>query len=304
MSRFTRIERVSPGLKVRDNRVFGEKVALGEPLQLQTGQDLREQIENSLEEIAKQRLLEAEREARAREQEILDAARAQAKEILEKANAQAKELLQTAQMQEQAIRDAAQESGFKSGFEEGYSEATAQVEQETLQLLESARLVVETAYQAEQKVLKDFEKHAVALLRHLARTILRRELSDSPESLLHMVQSACEALYLSGRVRVVIHPQILHEIRNFSARTAEGLDALHRFEFMADPALELHQVYIIGQDGNFELTPDVQVECLLEPLQEHLTLPRLEVKNSRAESSVEETLAEPKDSPLAQQDNG
>jgi flagellar assembly protein FliH len=278
MSKFTRIDRHATEPKARDSRVYGKKVALGEPLQLSNGEDLRGQIEDSLEQIARERLLDAEKSARQRAQSIFEeaqaSARAAAQEILEKANAQARELIRSAQEQEQEIRDAAQESGFKAGFQEGYSDATAQVEQETLQLLENARLVLEAAYQAEKRVLQDFESHALALIQHLARKILHRELLESPESLLQMLAQAAESLYLGGKVRVVLNPQVLHEIRQFSESTAEGLDALQRFEFTADPALDPQQIYIIGQESSFDLSLDTQVDLLIEPLQEHLALPR------------------------------
>lgn len=278
MSKFTRIDRHATEPKARDSRVFGQKVAVGEPLQLSNGEDLREQIEDSLEQIARERLLSAEKNAQRRAQSIIEeaqaSARAAAQEILEKANAQAKALIQNAQEQEQEIRDTAQESGFKAGFQEGYTDATAQVEQETLQLLENARLVLEAAYQAEKRVLQDFELQALALLRHLARKILHRELSESPESLLQMVTRATESLYLSGKVRVVLNPQMLHEIRQFSENTASSLDALQRFEFVADPALDPQQIYIIGQESSFDLSLNTQIDVLTEALGEHLALPR------------------------------
>jgi flagellar assembly protein FliH len=280
MNKFTRIDRMETEPKARESRVYGEKVSVGEPLKLQMGNDLRGQIEDSLEQIAKERLLDAEQKARAQMDVILEDARDKARDILEKANAQAKALLQTAQEQEQGIRDNAQESGFKAGFEEGYADATAQVEQETVQLLENARLLVETAYQAEKHVLRDFEAHALELVRHLAKKVLRRELADSPDALLAMVNQACEALYMSGKIRLVLHPQVLHEIRQFSERTAEALAALQRFELTTDPALAPQQIYIIGQDGSFELTPETQVDLLLDSLDGHLALPRPEETGS------------------------
>jgi flagellar assembly protein FliH len=300
MSKFTRIDRHATAPRARDSRVYGQKIALGEPVQLSGGEDLRGQIEDSLEQIAKERLLQAERDARQLARSIIEEAetkaRATAQEILEQANAQAKALIQNAQEQEQEIRDTAQETGFKTGFQEGYADATAQVEQETLQLLENARLVLEAAYQAEKRVLQDFESQALALIRHLARKILHRELSESPENLLQMLAHATEALYLSGKVRVVLNPQVLHEIRQFSEKTAGGLDALQRFEFVADPMIEPRQIYIIGQESSFDLSLDTQVDLLTRSLQEHLKLPRPEpaevVKPEASESAMEAEVQE------------
>lgn len=269
MNKFTRIDRMATEPKARTSRVYGQAVSLGEPLELRADEDLRQQVESSLEQIAKEHLIAAENKTR----KILDEANAKAQEVLERANAQAKELIRMAQEQEQEIRDTAQESGFKSGFEEGYAEATAQVEQETAQLLGHAKLLVDAAYLAEKKVLQGFETQALGLVRCLVKKILRRELADSPEALLEMMAHASESLYLSGKVRVVVHPQVLHELRQFSGKTTESLNSLQRFEWVTDPALDLHQIYLIGQDQSFELSPDVQVEALTEPLQGALNLP-------------------------------
>lgn len=274
MSKFTRIDRQATEPKARDSRVFGQKVAVGEPVRLDAGGDLKRQVEHSLEMIAQERLLEAEKKAQARAREIIEAAQAQARETLEKANAQARELVRIARDEEQEIRDTAQETGFKTGFQEGYADATAQVEQETVDLLKSANLLLEAAYQAERRVLQDFETHAMELLRHLTRKIVQRELSDSPETLLGMISRAAESLYLSGKVKVVLHPQVLHEIRQFSENTASTLETLQRFELTPDPGLALEQVYIIGQEHSFDLTPESQLDLLMEPLEAHLELPR------------------------------
>lgn len=290
MNKFTRIDRTATEPKARDSRVYGQKVALGEPLQLNTGADLLGQIENSLEVIAKERLLDAENKAKSTAQSILDEAQARAQEILEKANAQAKSLIQTAQEQEASIRDTAQETGFKAGFEEGYADATAQVEQESLSMLDSARLLVEAAYQAEKRVLQEFEPRALQLLQHIAKKVLHQELSDSPETLLNMMSQAVESLYLSGKIRMVVHPEILQAIRQFSTETEKGLEQWQRFEFVPDAALDLQQIYIIGQDGSFELSPNAQLVQLLEPLAEHLELPR--TVNSDAVEEIAEPLIE------------
>ena len=306
MNKFTRIDRQATEPKARDSRVYGQAVSIGEPLQIQAAQDLHEQIESSLERIAKERLVDAENRAQAKAKAILDEAHAKAKlltsEILEKANAQAKAMLQSAQDQESSIRENAHEEGFKAGFQEGYTDATMQMEQETVQLIESTKTLLESAYKAEQRVLQDFEQHAVKLIEHLTFKILHRELSESPETILQMVQKAADALYLSGKVRVVIHPQILQEIRQFSAQADAMLESLHRFEWIADPVLDLHQVYIIGQDASFELSPETQVHSLLEPLKSALELPRPEIQEPIQAESLSDTseVSElPEESPFA-----
>jgi hypothetical protein len=58
------------------------------------------------------------------------------------------------------------------------------------------------------------------------------------------------------------------------------LDSTHRFEFIADPNLDVHQLYIIGQEGCFDLSPDTQMKHLIAPLEDQLVLPRPELITS------------------------
>jgi hypothetical protein len=96
-------------------------------------------------------------------------------------------------------------------------------------------------------------------------------------------------LHLTGRVRVVISPEALERIRNFSTRTDDTLELLDRMEFIADPSLELTEIFVLSQDGNFSLTPARQIERLVAPLVKHL--PINEVVTHEVED--ESPLAEP-----------
>jgi flagellar assembly protein FliH len=278
---------VASGVQHTQARVYGNKIALGEPLQIHGDAEMRAEIEASLEFLATQHLLEAEDKAN----KLITKAKTEAAALLAKAKAQAKELLQQMQDQVDGIRDAAHEEGFKAGFQEGYADATEQVEQETVEMLKEANTLVEGAYQAEKLVLKQFEKQALALIRHLVRRIVQREMTDSPEALTAMIQQATESLYLSGKVQVVVSAQIIQDLRDYAARTRDSLDGMHRFEFIADPNLDTHQIYIIGQEGCFDLSPETQLQQLTVPLESELTLPRTSAPPEPAQAGPETTSA-------------
>lgn len=260
--------------------IQGETVAVGNTYHLDSEAQFKRDLEQSLAEIVKKRLQEAEDEAiglvQIAERTAENNARQIADEILAKANAQAKEMVETAQSQVDSIKETAHEDGFKMGFQEGYADATAQVEQESVGLLRSAQMLSENAYQAERLVLKNYEKNAVALIGHLARKVLRRELADSPETLLNLVQQAVESLYLSGKIKVVVNPQVLQELRAFSAVTEAAVEQMSRFEFIVDPLLDVTQIFIVSEEGAFDLSPDNQVAQLLAPLEAAISLPRPE----------------------------
>ncbi|WP_303675059.1 FliH/SctL family protein [Vampirovibrio chlorellavorus] len=260
--------------------IQGETVAVGQAYHLDSEAQFKRDLEQSLAEIVKKRLQEAEDEAialvKVAEETAEKNARQISEEILSKANAQAREMVELAQSQVETIQESAREAGFKNGFQEGYADATAQVEQEVTGLLQSAQLLAENAYQAEKLVLKNFEKNALTLIRHLSRKILQRELAENPDMILRQLQQAVESLYLTGKIKVVVNPQALQELRAFSAVTESALSEMSRYEFMVDPLLDVHQLFIVGEEGSFDLSLDTRIAQLIDPLQEALTLPRPE----------------------------
>jgi flagellar assembly protein FliH len=288
MQKFTRIHHAGQGGTTRpqsaQSRVYGEAVSMGEPLVLHGDTEIRRQIETSLEIVAKERLLEAENQATT----LVEQARAEAARILEKANAQAKEMVGSAQEQSDKIRETAHEEGFKAGFQEGYGDATEQVQQETIELLQGAQVLAEGAYAAERRILKDFEKHAARLIEYIVNRIVERELSQAPETILPMIERAIESLYLSGKVKVVVSAQIIQDLRQFTERSRDALESMSRFEFVADSSLEPNQLYIIGQEGSFDISPEARIHQLMAPIEQHLTLPRPEETGSASPEAVSE----------------
>jgi len=257
-----------PGVQAQ--RLYGDQIAVGEPIQLKGNTELERDIHSSLEIIAQERLMEVEAEAKS----LLIRAKEEAGKLLEKANAQAKAMIDQAQGEVDSIRENAHEEGFKTGYAEGYTDATAQVSQETQELLVGAQTLAEGAYLAEKQVLKHFESRAVELIRHIVRQILRREMHDSPAIVMGMVERAVSSLYLSGKVQVVVSAQVIHDLRHFATETAQSLDGMSRFEFIADPALDRDQIYIVGQDACFDLSPDTQLEHMLTAIEPQFELPR------------------------------
>lgn len=276
MSRFVRSNGPGSGRLpgIQPQRLEGNQVAVGETFHLKGNADIERDIHSSLEIIAQERLLEVETEAKA----LIIRAKAEAQKILEQANAQAKALLDQAQSEVDNIRETAHEEGFKTGYAEGYTDATTQVAEETRDLLSGAQILVEGAFLAEKRVMKHFESRALELIRHIVRQIINREMSDAPATVMAMVERATASLYLSGKVQVVVSAQVIHDLRQFAADAArnpgQALDTMSRFEFIADPALARDQIYIIGQDSCFDLSPETQLEHLLSAIEPQFSLPR------------------------------
>ena len=249
-------------------KLTAKRVELASPVQIKGDKERREQMDAMLEEMVEDRLRRAAEKALA----IEDEAASLAEKIVADATAQAQQLLDAAIAQENEIKEKAYNEGFEAGFGTGRSEATQKVETETVQLLAGAQTLVEGSYQAEKQVLNNFQHHALEIIRHVCRSVIKKELDVSPEVMLLMVQQAVDDLYLTGKVKIVVGEETLQDIRNFTQGSAEALSALTRFEFTADARLGRQDVFVLGESASYDVSANAQIEQRLAPLADNLPL--------------------------------
>lgn len=266
----------------------GHHVSDGQPLALDPNEKLTQGVHASLEEIAKTHLLATEEKGK----ELLEKAEQQAQAITEKAKQDYEEMIRLARSEVDGIKESAYEEGFKAGFEEGYQEATAQVAEEVKTTLQSANLLIETAQKAQQQLLKKFNQNMLEIINNIATKILNQSVCQSPENILEMVDQAVHQLYLTGKVKIVLNPEVIHNLRQLHSDTEAALERMNRFEFIPDEKLQQDQIFIIGTDVCFNLTPENQVKTLVTALESHMTLP---------ENSLSEELPPP-ESPSLESD--
>jgi flagellar assembly protein FliH len=239
------------------SRLKGDHIQVGRSFQLN---DNKEREEQEAREI----ILQAEQQARL----IIGQAKVQAARLLDSAKKEAETIVG----QSEACREEARQQGYNEGAESGYEVGLLKAQEETVRLLEGAQSILESAYQAEKQVLKAFQENASTLIRHVAEKILHQALTDDPEALFKMVEGAMESLHLSSKVRVVVGAETLERIQKHSTKTGRALSQMTRFEFVGDSQLDHMEIYILSTEGNFNLTPAVQVEKLLTPLTRSLPI--------------------------------
>lgn len=254
-------------------RLNADTVQLGEKLQIKGDQERRDQMEYALELRAQETLRQAEIKSKA----MMDAARQEARELIEKAQQAAEQtaatLIETARAEEDGIRTGAYEAGFQAGYEEGLQRITAETEAQVTALLDSAQTLLDGAFLAEKRVMKAFKKDAHALVGHVAKRIVGEAFEANPEWRLLLIEQAAESLYLSGKVKIVVHPELLAGLRQFTSGTEAAMARMSRFEFTTDEQLAPRQIFVLSEQGHFELTPEIQVENLLTPIARELVLP-------------------------------
>ncbi len=248
-----------------------KNVKIGEALEISGAHDRNEHIERTLDRLKKDRLKQADREC----QQLLARAGEEAAELVGMAKQKAEAIIQEAENKHEAVLNQGYQDGEAAGYKKGYEDGRQQAQEETVLLLESARTLLEGAYEAQHRVLKNFRHNAADLVAYITQKVLHRELHESPESILAMIEAAADALNLTGRIKVVVSVDTLRFLKEYSRETASALESLNRFDLEADPMLDLHEIYVLSEEGNFILTPQKQAEELLAPLEKHLELPEV-----------------------------
>ena len=251
-------------------RVNRQSVQVGQTFAVEGAEDYREQIQKSIASQRDQAIRDLRNELNAFREQAKAEVAAQVQQLIEEAQAKALHLVEQAEAQRDQICEDAYNQGEQAGFAKGYDDGTARAEAETVELLQSARVVLHGAYQAKERILKRFEPDAIGLIQTLCRTILQKDLQETPEGLIEMTSRALEVLNLTGRVKVVVSQSTLKAIREYSSETQEALEELQRIEWIDDPQLGPTDIYVLSEEGHYILSPGTQLETLCAPLSKAL----------------------------------
>jgi flagellar assembly protein FliH len=247
------------------SRFHGETVQIGQAFQVASHSQTLHEAERKLEAQRQAVLRQAEAEA----QQITQKARQEAAQVLQAAKAKAEALVSDASAQEESIRQEAYNQGNQAGYDAGYQDGLEQARSETLNMLESAQRILDTAYQAEQTVLTEFKPNAARLISHLTQKILKQALVDDPTLLFPMLEAAIDSLHVSGNVRAVVSETLLEHLRTLP-ECGDALSRLTRLTLVSDPQLEVDQVFLVSHDGHFDLGLGSQLTQLMTMLKHKL----------------------------------
>ncbi|MBY0403894.1 MAG: hypothetical protein K2X66_08340 [Cyanobacteria bacterium] len=264
------------------SRLSGRNILEGEAFQIQINQDKQKEVAHNM-------IVEAELRA----QEIMEAAKNKARLLIEAAQKRAQALIEEGESQRESIMQQASEQGEASGFGKGYEQGFSQIQAETVELLEGARTILEGSYEAKNQILKASRRNMAEVIRYLSTRIFHQAIELNPVHLLNIVDEAVESLHLTGRVKIAVSPDCLENLRQFSPESQMALNRLTRLEFLTDKQLDMTEVFVLNQDGNFNLSIASQVSKLLQGIEKELPIP--EVSEETVEEAFPEAVIRPEE---------
>lgn len=200
--------------------------------------------------------------------QLLDKAKSEAREIVGNAQEEADVLRNQVFEEARSLREQARDEGYQEGIKTAHEE----MERDRHAAIEEGKALLEEAHLTRMKVLQSAEKQIVDLAVSIARKIVIRELSTSPDLILEVVRLAIAKLDDPDKIRIQLNPEDIDMVL-----TALDIDKLN--ETGTDTTVNLKADRRIKRGGcvvdSSRGTVDAQVENRIKAVEEAV----LEVAN-------------------------
>ena len=179
---------------------------------------------------------------------------------------QAAQIIAQAKQQAAQIGQAAMEQGQLAATAQAEEVLQVQLDQKLASLLPALHQAIESIRHSKQAWLKQWEQKTVQLAAAIARRVIRRELSESPEITLDLVREALQLALGSGQIRLHLHPKDYESLGQGIEQITASIGNLAPADIVPDPGISLGTCRVVTEFGVVDQTIDAQLERIEEEL--------------------------------------
>jgi flagellar assembly protein FliH len=148
---------------------------------------------------------------------------------------------------------------YEKGFEEGEKAGFAMGEQKSRVILEKLEKVVKELALFREGLVGNLEPQIVQLAVAIAKRILLREVSLSPETIVEITKEALTRLERTGQITIKIHPSLF----DLFMKHRPSLLTVHPdIVFDVDPSVSAHGTVVVGTSEEVVTALDEQLSNL------------------------------------------
>ena len=162
------------------------------------------------------------------------------------------------------------EQGYAAGFAKGETEGREAAQAQAEPLFKALETVLGELDGVRRRVCRHLEQEVVELALHVARKVIRHELTVSQEAILRVVEEAMGQMDDPGRIAIRLHPQDLKRVRDAGQRMTSLLDKFDSVAFEEDAGLACGGCYIQTEFGDIDARVQEQLRTLEEALRAEL----------------------------------
>jgi flagellar biosynthesis/type III secretory pathway protein FliH len=175
--------------------------------------------------------------------------------------------VQRAEMERQA---------YEQGFAKGEKDGRFAAQQQTAPLLTALETTLAELDGVRQKIRRHLEQEVVELALHVARKVVRHELTVSKDTIVCVVKEAMTQLDDPGKISIRLNPDDLKKIRAAGETLSSVMDHLDTIHFEEDTGIDCGGCYIQTEYGEI----DARIEEQLRTVEEAF---RAEMRNTHAQ---------------------
>jgi len=190
-----------------------------------------------------------------------------ADQYLDQIRAEAGRILAAAEEEAGAIRRRAEVEGRRAGEHSFEQTVEKQLAGQLATLMPALKRTIQDIQHAKQAWLAHWEKSAVHLAAAIAKRIVRRELSETPEITLALVREALELAAGSSQLRIHLSPTDHETLGSQVDNLVRKLSTLESTQLVADPEITAGGCRVETRFGVI----DQQIEAQLARIEEELT---------------------------------
>lgn len=185
---------------------------------------------------------------------------------LDQIRAEAGRILADAKQEADAIRRQAEAEGRRAGQEAFEQTVQKQLAGQLATLMPALKQTIRDIQHAKQAWLAHWERSAVHVAAAIARRIVRRELSRTPEITLTLVREALELAAGSSQLRIHLNPTDHETLASQVENLIRELSTLEATQLVADPEITPGGCRVETRFGVI----DQQIEAQLARIEEEL----------------------------------
>ncbi len=160
--------------------------------------------------------------------------------------------------------ETSERDGYEKGFAAGEKAGYAIGEQKAQVIVGKLEALLGEVAALKERLVADLEPHVVALSFAIARRILLRELTVTPEEIVKIAREALKKVDRSGRITITVHPS-LYDL--FMEHRPELLSVHPDIVFDTDPSVSPTGAVVVGQGDAVVTDIDEQLDALFHGLE-------------------------------------
>jgi len=153
---------------------------------------------------------------------------------------------------------------YEQGFAKGEQEGRLAAQQQTAPLLTAMETTLAELDGVRQKIRRHLEQEVVELALHVARKVVRHELTVSKDTIVCVVKEAMTQLDDPGKISIRLNPDDLQQIRAAGEKLSAVMDHLDTIHFEEDTGIDCGGCYIQTEYGEIDARIEEQLRTVEE----------------------------------------